>query len=182
MGSYFGSLEFLVCSATIGFALGYFDTTNMYDISKKCGSEAMCYNFSDLEEYLNREEVKRELGVGDRVWLVENSEIEDKMRDDMVLDTTPELEVILESGKEVLLYFGERDFICNWKGGKKIAEDLKWKGRERFREQKLEETKFGLSKRFANLEFLKFADAGHFVPMDAPEKAFEMFAEFIRRT
>jgi hypothetical protein len=40
---------------------------NVYDIRKKCEGP-LCYDFSNMEAYLNLPEVRKQLGVGDRAW------------------------------------------------------------------------------------------------------------------
>ena len=41
---------------------------NVYDIRKKCDVPPLCYDFSALDKYLNRADVRKELGVEDRRW------------------------------------------------------------------------------------------------------------------
>jgi len=42
-------------------------TINVYDYRKECEGQ-LCYDFSRMEEYLNKPEVRKALGVGDRTW------------------------------------------------------------------------------------------------------------------
>ena len=41
---------------------------NVYDIRKKCDVPPLCYDFSEVDKYLNRPDVQKELGVPGREW------------------------------------------------------------------------------------------------------------------
>jgi len=59
---------------------------------------------------------------------------------------------------------------------------LEWNGRDKFIESQVEETYYGLFKRYGNLTFVKFFGAGHMVPMDQPNKSLDMLMDFLKRT
>jgi serine carboxypeptidase-like clade IV len=54
-------------SAIFGSILLAAGNINVYDIRKKCKG-ALCYDFSPMEEYLAKEDVRKALGVGNRKW------------------------------------------------------------------------------------------------------------------
>lgn len=41
---------------------------NVYDIRRPCDHPPLCYDFSLLDKFIQRADVKAELGVGDRSW------------------------------------------------------------------------------------------------------------------
>lgn len=79
---------------------------------------------------------------------------------------------LLDAGIPVLIYSGDKDWICNWKGGQAWINALDWSGQHGFTKQKLESwvtisgTKGGEVQRYKNLSFLRIYDAGHMVPMN----------------
>lgn len=51
---------------------------------------------------------------------------------DWLTDLRANLTVTLEAKKTVLIYSGDKDFICNWRGGEQVANKIEWKGKEEF--------------------------------------------------
>jgi len=94
-----------------------------------------------------------------------------KFMKDMGKDASHLLIDVLDADIDILGYYGEYDFICNWEGGLKWMKNLKWSGSVEFNDTKIEEVEYGLMKRYGKFGFLKFAGAGHMVPMDQPEKS-----------
>lgn len=45
---------------------------------------------------------------------------------------SPKVTDILESGLDVLVYSGDKDFICNWRGGEAWTHEVKWSGQSDF--------------------------------------------------
>lgn len=96
------------------------------------------------------------------------------------------LSFLLDIGVPILIYNGDKDYICNWMGGLAWTEALEWSGQPEFNSNQLEEwvTQSGLeagqSKQSGSLTYLRVYDAGHMVPMDQPQAAFEMLVEFMK--
>jgi len=90
---------------------------NLYDVRKKCTNPPLCYDFSDVTKYLNQAAVKEALGVNKR-WSDCNRlvDMEFVYGGDWMLNFENDIALLLESGKRVLVYVGEEDFICNWMG------------------------------------------------------------------
>ena len=93
---------------------------------------------------------------------------------------------MLDNDIPILIYNGDKDYICNWIGGLAWTEALEWKGKEEFGSAAIHhwETQSGAmggqAKSAGSLTFLRVYDAGHMVPMDQPQVAFDMLDEFIR--
>lgn len=47
---------------------------------------------------------------------------------DWMTNLSPKLTSILEKKINVLAYHGDKDFICNWRGGEAYTNDIKWEG------------------------------------------------------
>lgn len=162
---------------------------NVYDVRRKCDPEhRLCYDFDAIEQYLDTQEVREALGVKKRgdwqacrplveLALVYGGDWEKRFDRDVAK--------VLEAGVPVLVYAGMEDFICNHMGNEAWTRALRWSGARDF--ITAEEVSWRVGGREAGayrsaegLTFLKIRDAGHMVPMDAPEAALEMVNTFTR--
>ncbi|KAG0270106.1 hypothetical protein DFQ27_000407 [Actinomortierella ambigua] len=162
---------------------------NPYDVREKCqGGGGLCYPILDvIQEYLNKEEVKSELGVQVQEYKSCNMQVNMRfmLNGDWMKPFHELVPPLLKDGIRVLLYSGDADFICNWMGNKAWALALPWPG-----QQKLQENKD--RKWYANgghagdvrasgpLTFLRVFGAGHMVPYDKPAESLEMFNTWIQ--
>lgn len=76
----------------------------------------MCYDFSNVERFLNSRDVKSALGVGDIDFVSCSSDVYYAMVNDWMQNFDVGIPALLESGVDVLIYAGEYDLICNWLG------------------------------------------------------------------
>ena len=58
---------------------------------------------------------------------------------DKLRDLSGNVKYLLESGTKVLIYSGDRDFICNWRGGEAWTNNLNWHGQEKFQSAEYKE-------------------------------------------
>ena len=91
---------------------------------------------------------------------------------------------LLESGIKVLVYSGNKDFICNYFGGIDWVNNLKWKGQAEYNKQTTHDWKVngavaGSFQTHDTLTMLQVYDAGHMVPMNQPENALAMLDTLI---
>ena len=86
---------------------------------------------------------------------------------------------LLEKKMKVMLYNGDKDLLCNWRGGLQVANFLKWRGTEEFKKQELAECIYGWCKRFDNLWFVRVKNAGHMMGMDQRKIGAQMFDDYI---
>ena len=49
------------------------------------------------------------------------------MLPDWFSNLRPDVEFIADKNKKVLIYSGDKDFICNWKGGEAWVDEMKVK-------------------------------------------------------
>lgn len=86
-----------------------------YDIRKQCEGD-LCYDFSNMETFLNKKQVRDALGVGDIDFVSCSSTVYDAMLMDWMRNLEVGIPALLEDGIKVLVYAGEYDLICNWLG------------------------------------------------------------------
>ena len=92
-----------------------------------------------------------------------------------MLDNTP---------LEVLVYSGDKDWICNWRGGEAWTMGTKWEHQMEFKDQnyelwRVDSSPAGEMRQFGNLHFLRVYEAGHMVPLDQPKNALAMIDRLI---
>ncbi|EEQ99153.1 Lysosomal protective protein precursor, putative [Perkinsus marinus ATCC 50983] len=159
------------------------------------------YNFSHLDRFLNRPDVRAELGAVIKPWSESNTGVWTALAPrDFLADYTSAVQTVLASGAKVLIYAGDQDFICNWLGNKAWTEKIEWKFSRDFAQQPLLEMNaqkavpeasgngedaeivkvpVGLYKGFKNFAFLRVFGAGHMAPMDKPLETLHMYETFI---
>lgn len=96
---------------------------------------------------------------------------------------------ILNTGTISLLFFnGMYDLVCNHVGNELFLDKMNWNGTMKWRNADRyawyapsapEDQVSGYMKEYKNLMYLKIKDAGHMVPLDRPEVAFDMMKTFI---
>jgi len=96
-----------------------------------------------------------------------------------MLNLADKISNILNAGVEVLVYSGEKDFICNWRGGEAWTNAVQWSGQDAFnkvayKDWVVDGKPAGQLKSVDNFKFLKVYEAGHMVPMDQPKVALSM--------
>ncbi|KAG7123480.1 Carboxypeptidase S1 A like protein [Verticillium longisporum] len=104
----------------------------------------------------------------------------------------PRLAALLDSGVRVGLVYGDRDYICNWRGGEAAANALAGQARAPYG-QLFTEAGYapiivndsyigGVVRQYGNLSFSRVYQAGHAVPAFQPETAFQIFARIVMGT
>jgi carboxypeptidase C (cathepsin A) len=160
---------------------------NPYDMRQKCDKPPLCYDFSQIDTFLNDPVNKRILKADESVtWEQCNFQVNLKFMFDFMRNYHELIPPLLESGDiRVLIYVGDQDYICNWIGNKEWVLNMEWKGKEQFNtaSDKLYITddggEIGKIRSSGGLTFLQVFQAGHMVPMDQPEKSLYMFEQFI---
>jgi cathepsin A (carboxypeptidase C) len=155
---------------------------NPYDIRLKCGDNPLCYDFSNIETWLNLEETKEALHISkeSHYWRSCNMGINLKFHTDWMKDFSPFVKDLLNGGIPALIYAGDVDFICNYMGNRAWTLGLDWSYGEEFRSAEEHEWEgAGLARTSNGLTFLQVYDAGHMVPSDQPVVALSMIQNFI---
>lgn len=159
---------------------------NVYDIRKPCSHPPLCYDFDNLDALIARKDVREALNVGKKPWSDCNQVVHTFMLGDWVTDLSPKVDYALRNGVDILVYSGDKDFICNWRGGEAWTNNIRWEKQTTFQAAGYEEWTVdgepaGEFKRTDNFTFLRVYDAGHMVPMDQPKNALAMLQKFIDR-
>ncbi|CAN1238337.1 Serine carboxypeptidase-like 49 [Linum grandiflorum] len=163
MASYF------VCNGIFNAIIAIAGNINYYDIRKQCVG-SLCYDFSNMEKFLNQNNVRESLGVGDIDFVSCSPTVYEAMLVDWMRNLEVGIPELLEDGIKMLIYAGEYDLICNW---------LEWSGQKEFVSSpeisfEVDGSEAGVLKTHGPLAFLKVHNAGHMVPMDQPKAALEM--------
>ncbi|RVW17572.1 Serine carboxypeptidase-like 48 [Vitis vinifera] len=78
---------------------------NYYDIRKQCEG-SLCYDFSNLENFMGLKSVKEAIGVGDMEFVSCSSEVYNAMQRDWMRDMEVGIPALLEDGIKMLIYAG----------------------------------------------------------------------------
>lgn len=157
---------------------------NVYDIRKKCENPLLCYDFNNMDKFINREDVKAELGVSKRSWSNCNMVVHTFMLGDWVTNMQSNVVNLLNNKVRVLVYSGDKDWVCNWRGGEAWTNSLQWEYKQDFNQKafdkwNINDETVGEFKNISNLTFLRVYNAGHMVPMDQPKVALSMLNQFL---
>jgi cathepsin A (carboxypeptidase C) len=160
---------------------------NPYDIRKQCEVRPLCYDFSNVETFLNSESTKKALNVDEshsHNWAACNFGINMKFHVDWMKDFSPYVKDLLEAGFPALIYAGDVDFICNYLGNEAWTKDLEWSHKADFNAAGSHDwnSGAGVARTSHGLTFLQVVDGGHMVPSDQPENALEMLKTFLAGT
>ncbi|KAI3461386.1 hypothetical protein Pfo_018049 [Paulownia fortunei] len=183
-----GSLSCLLasrfCNSIFEGILGKASDINYYDIRKRCEGP-LCYDFSNVEKFLNQKSVKTALGVGDIKFVSCSSVVHNAMTRELMKNFGAGIPALLEDGIKLLVYAGEYDLICNWLGNSRWVTAMEWSGQKNFQSASsipfvVDGVKSGLKKSYGPLTFLKVHNAGHMVPMDQPKASLEMLRRWMQ--
>ncbi|KAJ6584134.1 serine carboxypeptidase [Mycena vulgaris] len=167
---------------------------NIYDIRMPCDTGGTsCYpELSWLEEYMNRPEIKRALGVDPRAkdFVSCNNEMNFAfmLQGDGMRDSKRLLTELVDDGIRLLIYAGNVDMMCNYMGESQWIAELPSKYKDAFGEAPF--LPWTVSDRPAgvvrsagegagNVTYLTVYEAGHMVPHDQPEAALDMLTRWI---
>lgn len=161
---------------------------NYYDIRKPCLGDG-CYPEMDaIDAYLNQPEVMTALGSEVKSYVGCDNQV---FRNFILSGDEPKpfqqfVAEILELDIPVLLYAGDKDYICNWLGNKGWSSELEWSGKDSFNKaevvdwySKIDGAYAGTAQSNGLLTFLRVFDAGHMVPFDQPSNSLDMVNRWI---
>lgn len=160
---------------------------NVYDIRKNCEGSSLCYEELDfIDKYLNKPEVMEALGAETEAYEGCNFDVNRNFvfAGDWMKPYHKKVIDLLEADLPVLIYAGDKDFICNWLGNEGWTNVLPWHGTQDFSDAKIKSwsvdgKKAGTVKNFENFTFLRVFGAGHMVPYDQPENSLDFFNAWI---
>jgi len=176
---------------------------NRFDITAPCDIDDFCYaNTALIQDYLNLDTSFAALGVPS---VVKNFNVSSdavamafELTGDLEITMKPEMQFLLASQIDLLIYQGNLDLACNTAGAKRWTASLSWKGQAAFTSQDLKPWKsvvdgemkeVGMFKE-VNIKMVegdekktRFAlvtidGSGHMVPQDQPEVALDMLTRW----
>ena len=168
-----------VCDFSFG---GLADLPNVYDIRDKQGYERLDNVTIGL---MNNKDAQKELGVNVNQFVLCNMTINTMMSMDIPVSQTFNLEYLVQNGYRIMMYFGDKDYICNWRGGEVLVNDMSWAGKKGFQATSTKNWKTddgkvaGTYRKYDNFNFVTVSEAGHMVPLNQPLFALSMFEKFI---
>lgn len=174
------ALAIIQCNAIVSGLLG---KKNPYDVRLDCETPPLCYNTTSLNEFMNRDDVQIALGVHKK-WSECNGLVYALMLGDWITEMRTKVGELLNAGKKVLIYNGDQDFVCNWRGGQNWVNNIDWEKKDvfvskRFTPWNVNGKQAGEFRQVDNLTFLRVYDAGHMVPMDQPVNSLSMIKSFL---
>ena len=162
---------------------------NVYDVRKMCEGSSLCYKGLEyIDKYLNQDVVKEKLGAEVDTYESCNFDVNRNFlfAGDWMKPYHKNVIDLLEKELPVLIYAGDKDFICNWLGNKAWTNALEWSGKEDFSNAKTEKmfsddgkTQIGQVKNFEYFTFARMFDGGHMVPYDQPEASLAMLNRWL---
>lgn len=160
---------------------------NVYDIRKECKGGSLCYeDLQYIDDYLNQKEVMEALGVEVDSYESCNFDVNRNflLAGDWMKPYHKAVIELLESKVPILIYAGDKDFICNWLGNQAWTDKLPWSGHEEFAKQKIKSWTVGKKqagevKNFEHFTYLRIFGGGHMVPYDQPKASLDMVNRWI---
>ena len=140
--------------------------------------------------YTDRDDVRKLLGVDPVSKTGYFSFEDDKLHDAFVtshdwhLANERNLGLLLERGIRVLIYVGEKDYICNHLGNHAMVKEIDWARKGEFEQEKLYKWRVngkvaGETQHGGGLTWATIADAGHMSPYEKPAEAQAMFHRWL---
>ncbi|ONK71865.1 uncharacterized protein A4U43_C04F13180 [Asparagus officinalis] len=176
--------SYMVCNTIFNSIMRIAGNINYYDIRKQCEGQ-LCYDFSNMEKFLNQKATRDALGVGDIEFVSCSQSVYQALLTDWMRNLETGVPALLEDGIKMLIYAGEYDLICNWLGNSRWVHAMEWSGQHNFVSSPempftVDGAEAGVLKTHGPLSFLKVHNAGHMVPMDQPKAALEMLKRWTR--
>lgn len=173
-----------ICFGVLQFIANYAGIINVYDIRRNDTDDDLD---NDIIALLEQPSVQELFGLKEyrEFKSVCNITVHDYMLADVAASISSDLVELMESKIKVLIYYGDMDYICNWRSGELLINSLEWKGKSKYMNQTYKDfklpngTKVGEFKKADNFTFLVVNNAGHMVPMDQKEAALHMLKTFV---
>lgn len=186
----YGDLLSCVIARRLGQEVGkpfYKLGLNPYDVRKQCiANTTDCYLESQpIDEYLNLPEIQVAIGVRDIKFVMchDNYNLGFEITGDNMRPLQQYLRELLDHDIPVLIYSGDKDYMCSWIGLLEVVDNL---GYKEFEFQPLNKwiTRNGKIageiKKLDKLTYIRVYNAGHMVPFDQPENSLDLVNRWIR--
>jgi len=144
-----------------------------------------CFDSSLLVNYLERSQIKHSLHIPEKLAVkfepCSKALEYKKIYLNNPTGLTPEVQKLVAANKNLtlLFYYGDVDLKSNYLGGQWFVEDLKYKQVKEHSAWMTDGVVSGYSEYYEHLAYFTVRGAGHFVPMDRPAEALNMFEQFL---
>lgn len=162
---------------------------NVYDISKMCIGDDLCYvENTAIKKYLDLPETRELLGVETPYNFPACSSMVGENfnahMDKWAVPTQYYVAGLLDRGIRVLIYAGTYDWQCNWVANKLWVDELEWSRKSEYAEARWNDwfvggSKAGEIKQTPLLTFATVRGAGHMVPHDKPAESLALIGHWI---
>ena len=138
--------------------------------------------------------IRKKLGIipGNVTWGGQSHLVEESQYADIPSSVLPDVSKLLRDGMKVVVYEGQLDMICGVLGAESWINKLDWGYLPQFHNSSrkpyyvpsnlAEKETAAFLKAFKNFELYYILNAGHMVPIDAPEMALEMLRNILKQT
>ncbi len=191
-------LQTMICMVSRRFDIQVFDyfcNTLVYTIADDLNlpdpSDITERNESDplyiqrYHDYMNRLDIRKAMGTEDRNYSSWSPEANAALRNDWSLALSGNLAYALDQGKKVVLWYGDKDYICNYLGGRYVVEHIPWAGKEGFLHQELhgwnleDGSEAGLIRKYQKLKYIQVYNAGHSIFGRQPRAGVKVLEEIL---
>ncbi|KAJ9093470.1 hypothetical protein QFC19_008329 [Naganishia cerealis] len=163
---------------------------NVYDVRLTDEWPACGMNWppdlTDIYQYLRRPDVVKALHASDKetAWV----ECDNIVSSQLYLRKSPAavhlLPGILERGVKVMMFAGDEDLICNYKGIERLIDRMQWNGGQGLggipvEDWYVNDTYAGTWQTGRNLTYVRVAGGSHMVGYDLPEITNDMITRFM---
>lgn len=137
-----------------------------------------------MSEWVQREDVRRAIHVGNCSFNLETKIVEDHLKED-IMQSLAVLVSDLVQHYRVLIYNGQLDIIVAYPLTVNYLENLKWPGAKKYKtvgrkQWWVQDELAGYTKSVDNLTEVLVRNAGHMVPYDQPRWALDLITRFTR--
>ena len=106
---------------------------NVYDVREPCVDAGLCYPNNYIEDFLNSDLYRKKFKIQQPIAWEECADLPHiALSLDMNKMAGYKLSFLLDIGVPILIYNGDKDYICNWMGGLAWTEALEWSGQPEF--------------------------------------------------
>jgi len=171
-----------LCVSTLYVIGGAADVKNYYDIRRNDTD----YDIdAEVIKFLNNKTHQKLFGVKERnITELCDGPTHEIMYGDWCTPVTKDIAYVLDMGLKVLLYYGDKDYICNWYGGEALANKIEWSGMEEYHREQYKDIEYkgkisARYKKYGKFTFMIVKDAGHMVPGDQKDFSLHMIKSFV---
>ena len=90
---------------------------NLYDVREECVTAVSCYPENGLDLYFGSRKFKAIVNETKGTWTECNQLVHFGLTMNYQYNYGYYLKELLNAGLPILIYSGDKDFICNWRGG-----------------------------------------------------------------